>query len=99
MGCDPLGKTDGDWRMYKQAAYNLAIGMTLRQLHEEQKLQRDKIAETLEISELGVSRIEHGSELLTAGGLVLLLNMFDISWDDFMARVKANLPEAQSRIT
>lgn len=85
--------------MYKQAAYNLAIGLTLAQLHEEQKLQREKIADALEISELAVTRIEHGSETLSAGSLVLLLDVFGISWDDFMARVKANLPEAQKRIT
>lgn len=84
--------------MYKQAAYNLAIGLTLEQLHDEQRIQREKIAEALEISELAVTRIEHGAETLTAGSLVLLLDVFDISWDDFMARVKANLPEAQKRI-
>ena len=85
--------------MYKQAAYNLAIGLTLQQLHEEQKLQRENIADALEISELAVSRIEHGAELLTAGGLVLLLDVFNISWDEFISRVKGNLAEAQSRIT
>jgi transcriptional regulator with XRE-family HTH domain len=85
--------------MYKQAAYNLAVGLTLAQLHEEKKIQREKIAEALEISELAVPRIEHGAELLSAGGLILLLDIFGISWDDFIARVKANLPEAQSRIT
>ena len=85
--------------MYKQAAYNLAIGLTLSQLHDEQRLQREKIAEALEISELAVTRIEHGAETLTAGSLVLLLDVFGISWDDFMTRVKANLPEAQTRIT
>jgi transcriptional regulator with XRE-family HTH domain len=85
--------------VYKQAAYNLAIGLTLQQLHEERRLQRDKIAEALEISELAISRIEHGAEALSAGGLVLLLDLLDISWDEFLTRVKANLPEAQSRIT
>lgn len=84
--------------MYKQAAYNLAIGMTLQQLHEEQKIQREQIADKLEISELAVSRIEHGGETLSAGSLVLLLEVFGISWDDFMVRVRANLPEAQKRI-
>ena len=84
--------------MYKQAAYNLAIGLTLEQLHDEQRVQREKIAEALEISELAVTRIEHGAETLSAGSLVLLLDVFDISWDDFMTRVKANLPEAQKRI-
>jgi transcriptional regulator with XRE-family HTH domain len=84
--------------VYKQAAYNLAIGLTLEQLHDEQRIQREKIAEALEISELAVTRIEHGAETLSAGSLVLLLDVFGISWDDFMARVKANLPEAQKRI-
>jgi transcriptional regulator with XRE-family HTH domain len=84
--------------VYKQAAYNLAIGLTLEQLHDEQRIQREKIAEALEISELAVTRIEHGAETLSAGSLVLLLDAFGISWDDFMARVKANLPEAQKRI-
>lgn len=85
--------------MYKQAAYNLAVGITLGQLHAEQKIQRDKIAETLEVSELAVTRFEHGSEVLSAGGLILLLDIFGIGWDDFMTRVKANLPEAHKRIT
>lgn len=85
--------------MYKQAAYNLAVGITLGQLHAEQKIQRDKIAETLEVSELAVTRFENGSEVLSAGGLILLLDIFGIGWDDFMTRVKANLPEAHKRIT
>jgi len=38
--------------MYNQAAYNLAIGMTLQQLHEESRIQREQIAEKLEISGL-----------------------------------------------
>jgi transcriptional regulator with XRE-family HTH domain len=85
--------------VYKQAAYNLAIGMTLQQLHEEQKIQREQIADKLDISELAVTRIEHGSEILSAGGLILLLEVFDVTWDEFMQRVRANLPEAQTRIT
>jgi transcriptional regulator with XRE-family HTH domain len=84
--------------VYKQATYNLAIGITLGQLHDEQRLQREQIAEALEISELAVTRIEHGAETLTAGSLVLLLDVFGISWDDFMARVKTNLPDAQKRM-
>ncbi len=84
--------------MYKQAVYNLAIGMTLEQLHQEQKIHREQIAEKLEISEMAVSDIENGAEALTAGGLVLLLELFDISWDDFLSRVRANLAEAQTRL-
>jgi hypothetical protein len=48
---------------------------------------------------MAVSRIENGAEPLTAGGLILLLDVFDISWDEFLQRVRANLPEAQKRIT
>lgn len=92
------GSMEGEATVYKQAAYNLAIGMTLEQLHKEQKIQREQIAEKLEISELAVTRVEHGAETLSAGSLVLLLEVFDVSWDDFMSRVRANLPEAQTRI-
>jgi transcriptional regulator with XRE-family HTH domain len=84
--------------MYKQAAYNLAVGMTLAQLQDEKKVDREKIADTLEISELTVPHIERGGEPLTAGGLILLLDVFGMSWDEFLARVKANLPEAQKQI-
>jgi hypothetical protein len=30
--------------------------------------------------------------------LVLLLDLFDVSWEDFMRRVKANLDKAEARI-
>lgn len=84
--------------MHKKETYNLAIGLVLQELHEERKLPREKIAEALEISELGVTRIEHGSETMSAGSLVLLLDLFDVSWDDFMTHVKAKLDEAESHI-
>jgi transcriptional regulator with XRE-family HTH domain len=84
--------------MYKQARYNLAIGLTLRQLHQERKLHRETIAEALEISEMAVSHIEQGAELLTAGGLILLLETLGMSWEDFIARVEGNLPAAHSQI-
>lgn len=84
--------------MHKKDTYNLAIGLVLQELHEEKKLQREKIAEALEISELAVTRVEHGSEPMSAGSLVLLLEMFNVSWDDFILRVRANLEKAESQI-
>ena len=84
--------------MHKKETYNLAIGIVLQDLHAERKLPREKIAEALEISELDVTRMEHGAETMSAGSLVLLLDLFDVSWDDFMQRVKANLSTAESRI-
>ncbi len=84
--------------MHKKETYNLAIGLTLQELHEERKMPREKIAEALEISELAVTRVEHGAEIMTAGSLVLLLDLFDVSWDDFLKRVKSHLDEAEAQI-
>jgi transcriptional regulator with XRE-family HTH domain len=84
--------------MHKKETYNLAIGLVLQALHAEAKLQREQIAEALEISEMAVTRIEHGAETMSAGSLVLLLDLFDVSWDDFMRRVRANLEQAASQI-
>lgn len=84
--------------MHKKETYNLAIGLVLQELHAERKLPREKIAEALEIDELGVTRVEHGAEIMSAGSLVLLLDLFDVSWDDFMKRVKANLDKAEAQI-
>jgi transcriptional regulator with XRE-family HTH domain len=84
--------------MHKKETYNLAIGLVLQELHTEAKLQREQIAEALEISEMAVTRVEHGSEIMSAGSLVLLLDLFDVSWDDFTRRVRANLDKAAAQI-
>jgi transcriptional regulator with XRE-family HTH domain len=84
--------------VHKKETYNLAIGIVLQELHDERMLPRDKIAEALEVDELAVTRIEHGAETMSAGSLVLLLDLFDVSWEDFMRRVKANLDKAEARI-
>ncbi len=84
--------------MHKRATYDLAVGLTLRQLQGEGKAMRSKVAAALEITELAVTRIEIGEEKLTAGGLILLLRLFNLSWDDFIGRVEANLPSAEAEI-
>ncbi|NJM35037.1 MAG: hypothetical protein HC850_10405 [Rhodomicrobium sp.] len=84
--------------MHKKDTYNLAIGIVLQELHDERLLPREKIAEALELSELAVTRVENGAETLSAGSLVLLLDLFDLSWDDFLTRVRANLAKAEARI-
>ena len=84
--------------MHKKETYNIAIGLVLQELHVEAKLQREQIAEALEISEMAVTRVEHGAETMSAGSLVLLLDLFDVSWEDFMRRVRANLDTAASQI-
>jgi transcriptional regulator with XRE-family HTH domain len=84
--------------MHKKETYNLAIGIVLEELHDEHRLQREKIADALEISELEVTQVEHGATTMSAGSLLLLLDLFDISWDDFMSRVRTNLDKAEARI-
>lgn len=84
--------------MHKRATYDLAVGLTLRELHEERKAMRSKVAQALEVTELAVTRIETGEERLTAGGLILLLRIFDLSWDEFMRHVDSNLDKAEAEI-
>jgi transcriptional regulator with XRE-family HTH domain len=84
--------------MHKRATYDLAVGLTLRELHEERKAMRSKVAQALEVTELAVTRIETGEERLTAGGLILLLRIFDLSWDEFMRHVESNLDKAEAEI-
>jgi transcriptional regulator with XRE-family HTH domain len=84
--------------MHKRATYDLAIGLALRELHRERHAMRERVAEALEVTDLGVTRIENGEEPLTAGGLILLLELFGISWDNFMGRVQAHLAEGEADI-
>jgi plasmid maintenance system antidote protein VapI len=84
--------------MHKRAAYELAVGLALRELHEEHHAMRERVAAALEVPELAVTRIETGEEKLSAGGLILLLNLFNLSWDAFLERVRKHLPDAESEI-
>lgn len=84
--------------MHKRATYDLAVGLALRELHREHHTMRERMAEALEVTELGVTRIENGEEPLTAGGVILLLGLFNISWEEFMRRVKSHLAEGESEI-
>lgn len=84
--------------MHKRAAYDLAVGLALRELHKERHAMRERVGAALEVTDLGVTRIETGEEPLTAGGVILLLKLFDLSWEDFLERVQRHLPEAESEI-
>jgi transcriptional regulator with XRE-family HTH domain len=84
--------------MHKRAAYDLAVGLALRELHKERHAMRERMAAALEVSDLGVTRIETGEEPMTAGGLILLLGLFNLSWEEFMGRVEAHLAEGESEI-
>jgi transcriptional regulator with XRE-family HTH domain len=82
--------------MHKKAAYNLAVGLTLKDLHQQRHIERAKLAEALETSELDVTKVEHGELRLSAGELILLLELFDLDSKDFLDRVRKNLPDAES---
>ncbi len=83
--------------MHKKDTYNLAIGLALQELHNEQKPPREKIAQALELSELDVTRIEHGSETLSAGSLCCC-STFRRHLGRFRHRVRANLDKAEAQI-
>jgi len=84
--------------MHNRATLDLAIGLALRELCEERGAMREQVAAALELTDLGVTRIETGEETLSAGGLILLLNLFGLTWEEFLWRLKAHLPDAESEI-
>jgi plasmid maintenance system antidote protein VapI len=83
---------------HSRAAYDLAVSQVMDELHDESGKTRAELAQTLEMPDLEVTRIEHGAEPLTAGGLLVLMKFYGLSWQDFEARVSAALPKAQETI-
>ncbi|ESR25336.1 hypothetical protein [Lutibaculum baratangense] len=84
--------------MRKKAVYDVAIAHVLRKLHDEGHIPRDVLAKALDVPELELTRIELGSEPLSAGGLVMLLEFSKLSWDEFLGRVQAELPAAEKSV-
>ncbi|KAB2940187.1 MAG: hypothetical protein K8F92_00570 [Hyphomicrobium sp.] len=84
--------------MHNRATLDLAIGLLLRELCEERHAMREQVASVLELTDLGVTRIENGEETLSAGGLILLLSLFQLTWEEFLMRLRAHLPDAESEI-
>ena len=84
--------------MRKKAVYDVAIAHVLRRLHDEEHMPRDMLAKALDVPELELTRIELGSEPLSSGGLVLLLEYSKLSWEEFLERVQAELPAAEKSV-
>lgn len=80
--------------MHDKAVYNIAIGLALKELHDERGLDRDALAKALDTDGQSISKIEHGALRMSAGEMFLMIEHFDLSWDDFIQRVRAKLPEA-----
>lgn len=83
---------------HNRAQLELAIAETIRKLHGASGLERNAIAQALEMPELEITRLENGSEPVSAGGLMILLKLYDISWEDFIGKVAEELPGAGDRI-
>jgi transcriptional regulator with XRE-family HTH domain len=80
--------------MHDKAIYNIAIGLALKELHEERGIDRDELAAALDTDGQSISKIEHGGLRMSAGELFLMIERFNLSWDDFIERVRAKLSEA-----
>jgi transcriptional regulator with XRE-family HTH domain len=80
--------------MHDKAVYNIAVGMTLKELQDERNIDRDKLAAALDTDAQSISKIGHGELRMTAGELILMIDTLDLPWDDFIKRVRAKLPEA-----
>jgi plasmid maintenance system antidote protein VapI len=85
-------------QMHKKATYNLAVGIVLRELQDERHIDRVKLATALETSDAEITLIENGDQRMTAGELILMLTTFELTWEDFMQRVRNKLPEAEAKI-
>lgn len=81
--------------MHDKAVYNIAIGLALKELHDERGLDRNELAKALDTDAQAISKIEHGSVRMTAGEFFLMIEHLDLSWDEFIQRVRAKLPEAK----
>ena len=84
--------------MRKKAVYDLAIARVLRGMHEEGHIPRDVLANALDVPEMELTRIELGAEPLSGGGLVMLLDFSKLGYDEFMERVRAELPNAEKDV-
>lgn len=84
--------------MRKKAVYDVAIARVLRKLHDDGHIPRDVLANALDVPELELTRIELGSEPLTGGGLVMLMEFSGLGWDDFLKRVEVEMPEAEKAV-
>ena len=80
--------------MHDKAVYNIAVGMALKDLQDERNIDREKLAAALDTDGQSISKIEHGELRMTAGELILMMDLFDLPWDDFIERVRAKLSEA-----
>ena len=84
--------------MHMKATYNLAIGIVLKELQNERRVDREKLATALEISDAEITLIENGEQRMTAGELIVMLTTLELAWEDFMQRLQNKMPEAEAKI-
>jgi hypothetical protein len=84
--------------MHKRAVYDLAVAHVVRELHLERRLSRGLAAQAPEAPDLELTRVEQGSDPLGAGGLLLLLDYFQVGWREFRQRVQKHFAEAEAEM-
>lgn len=87
-----------DTMSHNRAEHELAVAYALQSLQQSHGLSRQRLADAMEISELEVTRLENGSESLSAGALIVLLKACEVPWKQFEAMVDAELPKAREQI-
>ena len=94
----PIVPTQGGFPLHLDTLHESRRGAFVKELQQERTIDRDKLAEALETDGQSISKIEHGSLRMTAGELILMIEHFDLPWDDFIARVRTKLVEADKLI-
>lgn len=84
--------------MHKRATSEIAASKAFGAIQQEKQIPRDQLAAALELEELDIPRIISGSEVLSAGMLVLFMQAFDVSWDEFHAKVLEMMDSAETEV-
>ena len=85
-------------RTHQCAVFELAIAHAVEEIQKEKSITREEMAAALEMPELEVTAFELGERRLSAGGLLVLLDLFRLSWQDFEKRLKKHIDRARSEI-
>lgn len=64
------------------------LGEALKKLREEKGISQEKLAQSLSIPRPSVAQIEKGARDVSIGELDIILRIFQLSYDDFMALIR-----------
>lgn len=84
--------------MHKRATFEIASGKAFEAIQNEKQIPRDQLAAALEVDELEIPRICAGSDPLSVGVLLLFMKTYDVSFEDFHAKVLTMLEAAEAEV-